>query len=556
MSKDGDEAKKRAAKKRREKRSPTDAEEALRESEGRFRRYFELGLIGMAITSPTKGIIEVNDEIYKILGYERAELLRMTWAEMTHPDDLAADVAEFNRVIAGESEGYVLDKRFIRKDGRIIYANISVKALRRADGSVAYFVALLQDITERKAASARLRRAHEELEQRVIDRTSQLAATIEELSKEVAERKQAEERLQEYEKCVEGLEEQIVVVDRDYRYLLANRAFLNYRGLKREQLMGQQVPDLLNPGVFEQVAKKKLDECLQGKVVRYELRYDYPHLGARDLFISYFPIEGPSGVDRVACVLQDITERKRAEAELQTAQAELAHVTRVATLGELTASIAHEVNQPLGAIVTNGNACQRLLARATPDLEGALEAVDAMVTDALRAGEVIKRMRAFLRKTVPEKVPVNINEAIRGVASLVASELVRQQVSLRTKLEEDISPVIGDRVQLQQVMLNLSLNAIEAMSSAAGQSHELLLSTGQSGADEITVTVRDTGRGLDPQDGERIFDAFFTTKEGGLGLGLSISRTIIEAHGGRLWATANEDQGATFQFTLPAQATG
>ncbi|MBV9959187.1 MAG: PAS domain S-box protein, partial [Acidobacteria bacterium] len=375
------------------------AEERLRESEERFRSYFELGLIGMAITLPAKGMVEVNDEICKILGYERGELLQKTWAELTHPDDQAADLARFNRVLAGEIDGYTLDKRWIRKDGQVIDTTISVKALRSADGLVDYFVALLQDvterkrmeealrererfishitelspvmldvydidtgqhpyfssdvsellgytadeigqmedrfsvllhpddlsrlrenierlkrlkdgginefecrvrrgdgelrwtesrsmvfarneqgevrqvvsatldITERKRAEEELRRTHDELEQRVIQRTSQLSAVNEELLREVTDRELAEDRLREYEKCVEGLEEQIVVVDRDYRYLLANRAFLDYRGLQRDKLVGRLASDLLNKEVFEKTTKGKLDEALQGKVV-------------------------------------------------------------------------------------------------------------------------------------------------------------------------------------------------------------------------------------------------------------------------------------------------
>jgi C4-dicarboxylate-specific signal transduction histidine kinase len=248
---------------------------------------------------------------------------------------------------------------------------------------------------------------------------------------------------------------------------------------------------------------------------------------------------------------KEIAERKHAEEALGTAQSELAHATRAMTLGELTTSIAHEVNQPLGAIVTNGQTCLRLLSRDAPDLEGTLEAIEAIIGDALRASEVIKRIRAFLKKGGTERTPLNINEPIRGVISLAVYELVKNQVSLWEDLAADLPPVLGDRVQLQQVVLNLILNAIQAMSGEGWQPRELLMSTQQNKPDEITVAVRDTGQGFDARDGERMFNAFFTTKEGGLGLGLSISRTIIEAHGGKLWATTNEGKGATFQFTLP-----
>jgi PAS domain S-box-containing protein len=343
----------------------------------------------------------------------------------------------------------------------------------------------------------------------------------------------------------------IVVVDRDYRYRVANRAFLTYRGLEREELEGRLVPELLHAEVWERVAKEKMDEALQGKAVKYEMRYDYPKLGERDLSISYFPIEGPSGIDRVVCVLQDITDRKQAEEELRKAQAELAHVSRVTTLGELTASIAHEVNQPLAAIVTNGQASLRLLSRSKPDIDEARAALESMISDSLRAGKVIKRIRALLKKTEPAKSTLNLNAAIREVIAIINEELKKNQISLVTELAPDLPLVIADRIQLQQVMLNLILNSNEAMSSPGWQIRELLVKSERPGPGWVLVTVKDTGVGLGSKDHEQVFDAFFTGKEGGLGLGLSISRTIIEDHGGKLWAMPNEGLGASFQFRLP-----
>jgi PAS domain S-box-containing protein len=348
-------------------------------------------LIGMAMTSPTQGIFEVNDELCRILGYERSELLQKTWAELTHPDDLAADVAQYNRVMAGEIDGYSLDKRWIRKDGQVLDTIMAAKCLRGAGGSVEYFIGLVQDITQ----------------------------------------------------------------------------------------------------------------------------------------------------------------RRRAERALHEAQAELAHVTRVATMGELGASIAHEVNQPLAAIVTNGEACLRLLSRSVPDLDRVREAVECTISDALRASEVIRRIRTLLKKNTPEKAPLNVNESILEVIALTANEVVKNQVLLRKELGDDLPPVVGDRIQLQQVLLNLIINGKEAMSARGWQPRELLVSSRKGEPGEVVVAVRDSGTGLDPRDSDRIFDPFFTTKSGGLGLGLSISRTIIEAHGGSLWATPNDGQGTTFQFTLP-----
>jgi C4-dicarboxylate-specific signal transduction histidine kinase len=247
-----------------------------------------------------------------------------------------------------------------------------------------------------------------------------------------------------------------------------------------------------------------------------------------------------------------ITRRKQMEEELHKAQAELAHVTRVTTLGELTSSIAHEVNQPLAAIVTNGQASLRLLARSKPDIDEARAAVEAMIGDSMRASEVIKRIRALLKKSGPAKSTLNINDVIREVIALTAEELKKNQVSLATELAPELPMLIGDRIQLQQVMLNLILNGNEAMSSPGWETRDLLLRSEKSEPDRVLVTVQDTGIGFNPKDEERVFDAFFTGKEGGLGLGLSISRTIIEDHGGKLWAKSNEGAGASFQFRLPA----
>jgi C4-dicarboxylate-specific signal transduction histidine kinase len=248
----------------------------------------------------------------------------------------------------------------------------------------------------------------------------------------------------------------------------------------------------------------------------------------------------------------DTTDRKLAEEELRIAHAELAHVSRVLTIGELTSSIAHELNQPLGAIVTNGNASLRLISRDYPDIEGAREAVECMISDSMRASNVIKRIRALLKKDNQEKALLDINETIQEVIKVSASELASNEVALQTDLEIALPHVLGDRIQLQQVMLNLILNANEAMSSPDCNPRDLVISSRRTQPDEITVTVCDSGIGIDPGNQAGIFEAFNSTKEGGLGLGLSISRTIIESHEGRLWGSANKGTGATFQFTLRA----
>jgi C4-dicarboxylate-specific signal transduction histidine kinase len=246
-----------------------------------------------------------------------------------------------------------------------------------------------------------------------------------------------------------------------------------------------------------------------------------------------------------------VTERRRTEDSLHKAKAELVQVARVMTLAELVASIAHELNQPLGAIVTNGHACLRLLARDSPDLDRSREIIERMIKEGMRASDVIKRIRALLHKTPLEQAPLNINETVEEVIALLRRDLLSSEVELMLKLGGDLPPVIGDRSQLQQVILNLILNAKEAMSTVQGQPRELLVTTGLSESGEVLVAVRDSGTGLDPESVDRIFDPFFSTKPEGMGLGLSISQTIIEAHGGTLWATQNEGAGATIQFTLP-----
>ena len=247
----------------------------------------------------------------------------------------------------------------------------------------------------------------------------------------------------------------------------------------------------------------------------------------------------------------EIAERHHAERSLRQAQADLAHVSRVTTMGELVASIAHEVNQPLGAIVTNGQACVRLLSAESPDLERSRQVIGRMIDDGLRASAVIKRIRELLHKTSTEKAPLKINEMIQEVLELVDSDLRRSGVELRTELAEDLS-VKGDWIQLQQVMLNLILNARDAMTEVQTNRRELVITSRQNDSGQVVVAVRDSGKGLTERDAERIFDPFFTTKAEGMGLGLSISRRIIEDHGGTLWATPNQDKGATVQFALAA----
>jgi C4-dicarboxylate-specific signal transduction histidine kinase len=252
---------------------------------------------------------------------------------------------------------------------------------------------------------------------------------------------------------------------------------------------------------------------------------------------------------------RQMVERQRAEEALRTAQAELAHVTRVTAMGELAASIAHEVTQPLTGIVTNGNACLHWLASAPPNMEKARTAVERIIRDSDRASEVIHDIRARAQKAPPRQEPVDLNDLISRTLTFVSSEMTLNQIELQTELAVDLPSVLGDRVQLQQVLLNLIMNAIEAMSSITSRARVLTIRSERRQAPAtVAVSVRDSGIGLNPQRADRLFDAFFTTKPQGMGMGLSICRTIISAHGGRLSNANNADQGATFEFALPAHA--
>jgi C4-dicarboxylate-specific signal transduction histidine kinase len=244
-------------------------------------------------------------------------------------------------------------------------------------------------------------------------------------------------------------------------------------------------------------------------------------------------------------------EREQAEDALHKAQAELAHVTRVTTLGEMTASIAHEINQPLAAVVTNGSASLRWLMGDSPNLEEAREASRRVIRDGNRAGAVIARIRSLMQKTETQKSQLDLNEAIQEIVLLTRNEAARKGVSLRLELAANLPPVFGDRVQLQQVVLNLVMNGVEAMAAVSDRPRELVIFSRVHESDRVLVAVQDCGMGIAPEDLEKIFNAFYTTKSQGMGMGLAISRSIIEAHGGRLWATQNEDEGATIQFTLP-----
>ena len=289
----------------------------------------------------------------------------------------------------------------------------------------------------------------------------------------------------------------------------------------------------------------------EGKGLDFEHRLLMPDGKIKAVHVVGHPAFEKSGnfVEFVGTVM-DVTERRRAEEERHA----LAHANRIMTMGQLSASITHEVMQPIASARNNARAAQNFLKMQPPDLGEVMEALACAVGDTDRAGNIIDRIRALIKKAPPRKDDLEINKVILEVIALARGEVVKNGVSVQTQLADGLSLIQGDRVQLQQVVLNLIINAVEALSSVSEGSRELVITTGKGEPDGVLVIVRDSGPGLSSPGLERIFEAFYTTKPGGLGMGLSICRSIIEAHGGRLWATAAQPQGATFQFTLPAQS--
>jgi PAS domain S-box-containing protein len=316
----------------------------------------------------------------------------------------------------------------------------------------------------------------------------------------------------------------------------------------------ETVIDRTHPEDVERVRQFIEGEPRDGKDYDLEHRLLMPDGSVKYLHVVAHPLRAEAGERAFVGAVMDVTAAKRAEEAVQEAQAALAHVTRMATLGELTAWITHEVNQPLTGIVTNGAACLRWLDKAPPALDEARRSVEDMISDARRASEVIHRIRALSKKTDAEKVPLDINDVIREGSRLVQREAITHGASLRLELAPELPSILGDRVQLQQVIINLVINAIQAMASVTDRPRTLLIRSQQSEDGRVLVAVRDSGTGIEAKSVNKLFKAFFTTKPSGMGMGLSICRTIIEAHSGQVSAANNSGPGATFQLILPSRS--
>jgi PAS domain S-box-containing protein len=406
------------------------------------------------------------------------------------------------------------------------------------------------EIDQRQRAEAALREANAELERRVAARTA-------ELEDEVARRRRAEAILRASEERWRSMFEAsavgIAVIDQQHHFAGANEAFQKMVGYSAEELQS------LGPlEITHQEDREATQEMLDD--VRGAMRQDHPleeRYHRKDGEVIWVRVsiaralDPRSGLPGTPAVIEDITERKRAEIAWHDARDALSRATRLTTMGELSASIAHEINQPLAAIINNGNACKRFLATSPPDLEEVKDAVDEIVRDGQRASDVLRRIRAMLKSVTPERTQVDINQEIAEVLELARHELQRHSVSVQTDLHPDLPAIPADRVQLQQVVLNLVMNGIDAMRPITDHSRVLTVRSLLDDQHNIIVNVADSGVGLDLANRDRIFETFFTTKAEGMGMGLAISNSIIQAHHGRLWAEPGSPFGAVFSFALP-----
>jgi len=412
-----------------------------------------------------------------------------------------------------------------------------------------------------KQAKAEIKRLNEELEERVLERTSQLMAVNSELKKEVLQRQRAEEALLRSEAYL--AEAQRLTHTGSWACNIMMSEIL-HSSAEHSRLYGFD-PDSGSPSLEEFIQRihpEDRDRVKQafesagraGKDFDAHFRVVLPDGATKYLYGVGHPVFNPSGdVGEFVGILMDVTERRRADEErerLRQVQADLAHLSRVTTMGELTASLTHEIRQPISAAVTNAKTCLRWLGRDDPDLPEAREAASRLVKDVTRAADIIGRISLLFKKGELQRELVDVNELVREMIALLRSEANRYSISIRTELAEDLPKIMADRVQLQQVFMNLMLNGIDAMKETTGGG-ELTVKS-EAGHGQLQISVSDTGVGLPAQQADKIFRAFFTTKGNGTGMGLPISRSIIESHGGRLWAAGAPGRGATFQFTLPA----
>jgi PAS domain S-box-containing protein len=438
------------------------------------------------------------------------------WPRAFHPDDKKGMLQKWSAIRESGMPG-ALEARLRRFDGEYRWFLFQAEPLRDEAGNIVKWYGSSTDIEDRKRAEEELRRSEAKLAE--AQRVSQTGSFVWNMT--TGQRFGSKEF---------------------FRILGYNQP----RSVTFDMVLQRAHPE-------DRTSVEQAIDCAtrHGKDLDYEHRLLMPDGSVKYVHVVAHAVRDQANQLEFIGAVVDITATKQAEEKLHNARMELAHVTRVATLGELTASIAHEVNQPLAAVVANADAALRWLDRETPDLAAARRSVEWVINDSYRASEVIRHVRALANKADVEKAPVDFNQVVKDAIALVQRELTSQRISLRTELAPARLAVFGDRIQLQQVIINLLINGIEAMQSVTGRPRELLIRSDQDESSQVRLSVTDCGVGISAENVNRLFNAFFTTKTNGLGMGLSICRSIVEAHGGRLSASGNEGSGATFQFVLP-----
>jgi len=537
------------------------AEEALRRSEAYLADAQSLTHTGSWVGEvSSREFTHWSEGCFRLYGFDSKGGLPSwdEWNERVHPDDRQTRHERLDQAVR-QGTDFELDYRLLLPDATIRHMQSVAHPIFNSAGELVEFLGTAMDITERKHVEERL------LVQHTVTQILAEAASIEEATPKIlgaiGERLGWDvgelwrvDRQASVLRCVEVWHKRSVQVP-EFESASRERTFLPGTGLPGSVWLSREptyLPNSVNDANFPRapIAAREGLHAAFG----FPILLGGEVLGVMEFFSHEIRQPDQELLNMVATIGSQIgqfTERKRAENALRHAQMELAHVTRVATLGEMTASIAHEINQPLAAVVNNASACLRWLAAPIPNLDEAREAVARIARDGKRASDVITRIRALVRKTGEEKARLDINDIIQEVAALAQGELRNNRVALRMELAADLPPVLGDRVQLQQVILNLVMNGIEAMSGVTDRSRELFIRSRQHEPDKVLVAVQDTGMGIDRENVEKIFNAFYTTKSQGMGLGLAISRSIVENQGGELWVVPNDGPGATFQFTLP-----
>ena len=500
----------------------TQAEMKLRESEAYLAEAQRLSHTGSWAWTPATGENRYwSDECFRLLGFDPADGMPTfeTFIQRIHPEDLPIVAKELERAVRERGE-YQVDYRIVHPDGDIRDIHAIGHPILGPSGDLVELVGSAIDVTERKQAEDSIRQSEIEL-RHILDFTPQ----------------------------------QVAVLGPDRTRIYSNQAMLDYLGFTLEEWQSCDTRRFVHPDDFTRMMSQDHSKFLLGLPHEVELRLLGTDEQYRWFLLRYSPLRDEQGrITRWYIAGTDIEDRKEAEEWARRAQADLAHTNRVITMGELTASVAHEVSQPIAASLTNARTCLRWLAGDSPNLDEAREAAKRIVRDQTRAGEIISRIRLLFKKASPQRELVDINEVIREMIVLLRGEAARYSILLQTELAADLPQVMGDRVQLQQVMMNLMMNGIDALADIDG-TRELVIRSHYAEDGLVSVSVSDSGLGLPKERAGKIFDAFFTTKPHGTGMGLRISRSIVESHGGRLWASENIPRGASFHFTLPTVET-